>query len=48
MEITKKRGVFIQITAVALTGLAMWFAKMPCVGWLHEPQMPEQLRKEVQ
>lgn len=47
MEVTKRTGLLVRVTAVVLTGLAMWFSQMPCLGIIYEPQMPEQLKKDI-
>lgn len=44
MKLMEKSNTCIQVVAMALAAVAVWFVKMPCWGKLYEPEMPEQLK----
>lgn len=47
METATKSKLFVQLIAGVLATLAVSFAHMACLGKIYEPQMPEQLKKEI-
>lgn len=47
METAKKSKVLVQVIGSVLAALAVMFARMACWGKIYEPQMPEQLKKEI-